>query len=382
MRASGVLFVLLALCMAVGRWGLSYPAFSDLMSKVEIYGTGEPKAESGSAEELEEVLRNMLLQSQEEGRSLEDTFKHWDQNHDGDITVFEFMQALADLEPIVELVSKSEEELLTELQPCMTLEQGWWTYKWCHKKEIRQFHKEPDGTIPQDWSLGKFDTCGKNGTFYSHLFIGGQRCDETRGNRSTEAQFYCCDDNKGTYILSISEPATCQYTLKICAPALCTASAPAGYSSLYPPCGTCKKRFKRAGMTLEQRKTACKTACPVQRQRHSNQVRELMEKFDNDGPAAYPSCNTVLIHRDKHNTPVQKLLGTYKRGGSCNAKPAYRDDATDHFLFWSSMQGGLWQIGPELCSSPDGHFYVKNVAVVKLNLEAVRLVPCDLAKQL
>lgn len=37
------------------------------------------------------------------------------------------------------------------------LVQGWWAYEWCHQTHVRQFHREPDGTVTHDWSLGKFD---------------------------------------------------------------------------------------------------------------------------------------------------------------------------------------------------------------------------------
>jgi hypothetical protein len=246
-----------------------------------LLGTGEATSGVGKGEEDHE-------EEEEEEEEGEEEDEEDEEEEEG------VEETLPEPEPIVEVVSKSEEELLTELPSCITLEQGWWSYKWCHKKEIRQFHKEPDGTIPQDWSLGKFDASGKKfrtgsavgkkdasstrSAFYSHFFIGGQRCDETGGGRSTEVQFYCCDDDKGTYILSISEPATCQYALKICAPALCKASAPAGYSSLYPPCGSCKKRFKRAGMTLGQRKTACKTACPPMVVNKAKKTKQIKTK--------------------------------------------------------------------------------------------------------
>ena len=34
---------------------------------------------------------------------------------------------------------------------------GWWTYRWCHEEEIRQFHVANDGAVETDWSLGTFD---------------------------------------------------------------------------------------------------------------------------------------------------------------------------------------------------------------------------------
>jgi hypothetical protein len=232
----------------------------------------------------------------------------------------------------LETASKSEEQLLAELPSCITLEKGWWSYKWCHKKEIRQFHTEADGTLGQDWSLGKFDTSGKKfraggaaskttgkqNAFYSQFFIGGQKCDETGGGRSTEVKFYCCDDNKGTYIQGITEPATCKYSLKICAPSLCKASAPPGYSSTYPPCGSCGKRFRRAGMTMLERKKACKTACPV--------VPKRAQKTKKPMKAQKTSTKkTKAMHRGKKESSKTTKKSTKKTaagkgGGTGGAK--------------------------------------------------------------
>ena len=32
---------------------------------------------------------------------------------------------------------------------CTVSRQGWWTYQWCHRKEIRQYHSNDDGTRAQ-----------------------------------------------------------------------------------------------------------------------------------------------------------------------------------------------------------------------------------------
>merc|ERR1712196_52808 len=40
---------------------------------------------------------------------------------------------------------------------CTVSRQGWWTYQWCHQKEIRQYHAEGNGKRTHDWSLGSYD---------------------------------------------------------------------------------------------------------------------------------------------------------------------------------------------------------------------------------
>merc|ERR1711907_676660 len=85
---------------------------------------------------------------------------------------------------------------------CTVSRKGWWTYQWCHKKEIRQYHTE-NGVRSHDWSLGRFDSTGRKERpanratkFKSHFFLDGQRCDETGKGRSSEVTFNCCaDDN-------------------------------------------------------------------------------------------------------------------------------------------------------------------------------------------
>jgi len=38
---------------------------------------------------------------------------------------------------------------------CAYLNQGWWTYEWCHRRHVRQFHLEAQARSPE-WSLGDY----------------------------------------------------------------------------------------------------------------------------------------------------------------------------------------------------------------------------------
>lgn len=114
---------------------------------------------------------------------------------------------------------------------CLDYSQGFWSYRWCFKGEIRQFHKERDGSTTLDWSLGDYDPSSQEGCargsgthrflgssepllFHPHFHEGGQvrsppplsartrpppahrphtqRCDEHGKARGTEVQFFCC----------------------------------------------------------------------------------------------------------------------------------------------------------------------------------------------
>eukprot|EP00505_MAST-04D_sp_SCG-Rhode-Island_P000186 Stramenopile-MAST_4_protein_186 len=150
---------------------------------------------------------------------------------------------------------------------CQAVSQGYWTYEYCFKKSVKQFHLEP---VPKgykgpkqnivevnknsffrapNWSLGKFRTeaslpedldfgsPAKDHVYLSHHFVGGQNCDETGKGRFTEVRHYCCLDAAststtqavtnipekwvGVTVRDIKETATCRYLLHVCVPSLC-----------------------------------------------------------------------------------------------------------------------------------------------------------------
>jgi len=109
---------------------------------------------------------------------------------------------------------------------CLVFRAGWWNFQYCHRKEIRQYHPEPNGGRGEDWSLGLFSSSGVKPLV--HMFTEGQRCDETSTGRSTEVTFEnCVDDHsdaahaalqegESAYIKEIREPAVCKYAFVIC----------------------------------------------------------------------------------------------------------------------------------------------------------------------
>jgi hypothetical protein len=159
---------------------------------------------------------------------------------------------------------------------CAVHSQGWWTYEWCYRREVRQFHAEQssNGLVRDpDWSLGHFngsevvygvnpghkgsnveeevgahqDSLATRGnskeaetddrdapiTEIIQTYIDGQMCDETRGGRRTDVHMRCClaqrvaAERQGKKMEPISienveEPDTCHYRMNICVPSLCT----------------------------------------------------------------------------------------------------------------------------------------------------------------
>ncbi|KAE8356941.1 protein OS-9 [Aspergillus coremiiformis] len=148
-------------------------------------------------------------------------------------------------------------ELLSEMEgKCMYYVSGWWSYSFCYKKQIKQFHALPSGSgIPNyppmedptthAFILGRFPRADdddegsgegerkktvttdvaelqtKGGSRYlvQHL-DGGSRCDLTGKNRKIEVQFHCHPQSTDR-IGWIKEQTTCAYLMVIYTPRLC-----------------------------------------------------------------------------------------------------------------------------------------------------------------
>jgi len=159
--------------------------------------------------------------------------------------------------------------------PCFYRKDGWWTYEYCWRRHVRQYHeKELDILDPQtkkvvgkkrlpvknaDFYLGwqqqpvshaaaatRVRTSGADGlaeeervgvitqdsgtstvageTYYSHFLGGGTKCDLTGEPREVEVRFTCSKRSKelsSSMISSVREVKTCQYVLNFESYALC-----------------------------------------------------------------------------------------------------------------------------------------------------------------
>ncbi|KAK9319279.1 hypothetical protein V1517DRAFT_333098 [Lipomyces orientalis] len=187
-----------------------------------------------------------------------------------------FLCSLPILEPQTMLnasekeLSKSEEEkelrraqasgwdLLEPLNgTCLYYMAGWWTYSFCHKVEVKQFHQlapqkgvtlyppkeDPHsksyilGRVPQQKSsdevggedggsarssLGEETTVQSAGEmrYLVQKIGGGSVCDLTGRERKIEIQFHC-NQNSHDKIAWIKEVTTCRYLMVIHTPRLC-----------------------------------------------------------------------------------------------------------------------------------------------------------------
>jgi hypothetical protein len=135
---------------------------------------------------------------------------------------------------IVAPYSVSEEELrLSSLLNinCLQLSRGYWSFEFCHKVRINQYHAEANGAKDPVWSLGEYDTSGKvertrplssaSGYYTSHFYTGGQLCHETNKGRSSEVQFFCCPHLAVPSLEEVEEPSICRYRIRVCVPSVC-----------------------------------------------------------------------------------------------------------------------------------------------------------------
>lgn len=147
-------------------------------------------------------------------------------------------------------------ELLREMEGrCMYYFSGWWSYSFCYRKQIKQFHALPAGRgVPhyppvedpntQSFILGQFPgdvgdsqrndqerkqtwktdvaelhTNGGSRYLVQHL-RGGTKCDLTGRDRRVEVQFHCHPQSTDQ-IGWIKELTTCSYLMVIYTPRLC-----------------------------------------------------------------------------------------------------------------------------------------------------------------
>ncbi|KAE9317911.1 hypothetical protein PF001_g6622 [Phytophthora fragariae] len=133
---------------------------------------------------------------------------------------------------------------LEDAHTCVTRNEGWWTYEFCFGRSLRQYHRDGDGRITADFSLGKFDTAAnreleRSGSAlvsehidathdvsrpaYLELYDHGTFCKEFESHAPRKAKvfYYCSQGGTSHHILTVKETQTCSYTVKVSSPVLC-----------------------------------------------------------------------------------------------------------------------------------------------------------------
>ncbi|KAK1936720.1 Protein OS-9 [Phytophthora citrophthora] len=133
---------------------------------------------------------------------------------------------------------------LADARTCVTRNEGWWTYEFCFGRSLRQYHRDGDGRVTAEFSLGTFDTAG-NGELertgsalvsehidathdvsrpaYLELYDHGTFCKEFENHAPRKAKvfYYCSQGGTSHHILTVKETQTCAYTVKVSSPVLC-----------------------------------------------------------------------------------------------------------------------------------------------------------------
>jgi protein OS-9 len=120
--------------------------------------------------------------------------------------------------------------------PCLFHTAHWWTYEFCYKKELKQYHLE-DGKIAGevivlgvfasefDWNGPEVKTSAElRQRYHSQRYENGTACDITGNLRQSQVRFMCAEDATvaaNDYVVRVEEPATCTYIVTVRTSRLC-----------------------------------------------------------------------------------------------------------------------------------------------------------------
>ena len=179
-----------------------------------------------------------------------------------------------------ERVAQIERLLDVHQSSCFYRVEGWWTYEFCHKKHVRQYHQESASVPPSEgaangdgsFSLGVYDeeatearaaaTASPDTSLQAldfsflefahvHAFTGGTECDLNHQERQTEVLFKCAPGNDAkAAIAAIAEPTSCRYSLTFATPALCESDDGASKKQTMQ-----HVRCRRIGVASQERET-------------------------------------------------------------------------------------------------------------------------------
>lgn len=138
------------------------------------------------------------------------------------------------LESTQDIVKRAVAALEKMNTRCIFAIQGWWSYEYCHKNYLRQFHQERAENnihITTEYRLGIFeddtlenarlaDSGTMSGKALSIKLFHGTSCDLTNKPRQVEVLLSCKPGHLAK-ILTVKESSACQYVVSIQTPDLC-----------------------------------------------------------------------------------------------------------------------------------------------------------------
>ncbi|KAL9958141.1 hypothetical protein ACROYT_G035114 [Oculina patagonica] len=108
---------------------------------------------------------------------------------------------------------------------------GWWKYEFCYGRHVVQFHEEEHGPRMNillgkwvkeahvSWKQDKWT--GQVG-YTDHFYSGGEVCDITGRHRHVQVRLKCKESTHLQEVaLSLTEPSTCEYVLRVESPIIC-----------------------------------------------------------------------------------------------------------------------------------------------------------------
>ncbi|KAI9219745.1 hypothetical protein BC828DRAFT_151863 [Blastocladiella britannica] len=126
---------------------------------------------------------------------------------------------------------------------CLSIQQGWWAYRYCHEKHVVQLHDFGDAAPPLQYVLGRHQFAdppellthgGKR--YVSVRYRNGTECDLTGRFRTIEVQYHCsptATDDGIERMSIVNEVSVCNYQLSLHTPRLC--AEPAFHSATARP---------------------------------------------------------------------------------------------------------------------------------------------------
>ncbi|VDP44665.1 unnamed protein product [Soboliphyme baturini] len=152
-------------------------------------------------------------------RSVIEGMKRWSVTDDFDFSSFNISKHL---------------DFLSSL-PCLEKSYSYWTYRFCYKNEVVQYHVIDDDIINMI-SLGKYKNefdwhnySNPNGSsatrqrtlYHSQWYDLGSMCDLNNRFRETEVRFHCEEGIHGAYLYQVEELQSCRYTFVVHTSSLC-----------------------------------------------------------------------------------------------------------------------------------------------------------------
>ncbi|VDM50579.1 unnamed protein product, partial [Toxocara canis] len=148
----------------------------------------------------------------------------------------------------VESIVQENSEFLTGKQCLYGGGTGWWKYEFCYGKRVVQYHDDPQNgrteivlgifseEIHKQWmrenpqkhplkasSPHLFASIDGQVLLASHIYTGGDICEEENIHRSVEVRIRCrpSEGSQSAVTLFLLEPHTCQYVLGVESPRFC-----------------------------------------------------------------------------------------------------------------------------------------------------------------